>query len=509
MKTGLYLRWGRQNKPPRNILDTAAGGGGFIDYDQDGLLDILLLGKRVALFHNEGTGRFREVSDNSGITVAGDLMGCAVGDFDSDGYPDLFITGYGIAKLYRNEKGRGTFKDVTTHAGVGPSSRYEWASSAGFADLDGDGLLDLVVCHYVQFTPKTRQLCAYPGAEGGTACPPFYYEPQKIKVYRNRGGGKFQEVTRRFPKGNGNNLGLGFADFDNDGRMDFYVANDALPGDLYHNLGHWQFANIGEESGTAYNQHGGTQAGMGVDWGDYDRDGQLDLLVTTFQNEPRSLYRNVGGGLFTYASYEAGIGDATLSRLGFGVTFLDYDNDGFLDLLFANGHVQDAIHTIHPPATYAQTMQLFRNMGNGTFTEVSKEGGPAFTKPIVGRALATGDYDNDGRMDALVMDLEGSPLLLHNEYTAENHWLGIRLLTQNGKRDAIGARVTLETTTGQYVAEAQTCRSYLSACDPRVHFGLGRTTVVKRLRIRWPSGKTSVIDNPPRDQYITVMEVAS
>ncbi|HXG24054.1 MAG TPA: VCBS repeat-containing protein, partial [Chthonomonadales bacterium] len=395
-EVGLHFRWGRHNKPPRTILDTAAGGGGFIDYDQDGLLDILILGRRVALFHNEGAGRFRDVSAESGILVTGDLMGCAVGDFDNDGYPDLFITGYGIARLYRNEEGRGTFQDVTTRAGVGPSSRYAWASSAGFADLDSDGLLDLVVCHYVKFTPNTLQLCAYPGAEAGTACPPFYYEPQKIKVFRNRGGGKFQDVTAHFPPGNGNNLGLGFADFDEDGRLDFYVANDALPGDLYHNLGSWQFANIGEESGTAYNQHGGTQAGMGVDWGDYDRDGRMDLIVTTFQNEPRSLYRNIGHGLFVYASYTAGIGDATLARLGFGVTFVDYDNDGFLDLLFANGHVQDAIHAIHPPATYAQSMQLFRNMGNGVFGDVSEQGGPAFAKPIVGRAVAAGDYDNDG-----------------------------------------------------------------------------------------------------------------
>ncbi|HZO89449.1 MAG TPA: CRTAC1 family protein [Chthonomonadaceae bacterium] len=514
-EVGLHFRWGHGGRSPLTILETAGGGAGFLDYDGDGRLDILLVGDRVALYHNEGNGHFRDVSARSGLTAQGPLMGCAVGDFDNDGRPDIFLTGYGIARLYRNRTGQPSasgmlFEDVTARAGVGARGPLDWATSAGFADLDGDGFLDLVVCHYVQFRPQSRPYCDYPVAPGGgkvlAACPPFYYPPQRMTVYRNRGNGTFEDVTARFPRGHGNSLGLAFADYDDDGRMDFYVANDGLPGDLYHNQGGWRFENVGTASTTAYNENGKEQAGMGVDWADYDGDGRLDLIVATFQNEPRSLYHNEGHGLFSYASYTAGVGDATRARLAFGVGFLDYDNDGFPDLLLANGHVQDTIEKIHPPATYAQPMQLFHNRGDGTFAEAAREGGPAFARPIVGRALALGDLDNDGKVDALVVDLEGAPLLLHNESRDGNHWLGLRLVDRHGRRDAIGAKVTLETAAGKRLAESQTCRSYLAACDPRVHFGLGAERSVLRLIVRWPDGKTTVVQNPPVDRYLSVEE---
>jgi hypothetical protein len=509
-EAGLAFRWGHSGKSPLTIRDTAGGGAAFMDYDGDGKPDIVLIGDRIALYHNEGDGRFREVTARSGLTARGPLMGCAVGDVDNDGRPDLFVTGYGIARLYRNRDGAGHFEDVTRSAGVGPRRPDDWATSAGFADLDGDGFLDLVVCHYVTFTPATRPFCDFPAATGGgrveAACPPLYYEPQRMTVYRNRRDGTFEEVTARFPKGHGNSLGVAFADYDDDGRMDFYVANDAQPGDLYHNLGAWKFENVGTASATAFNQDGGEQAGMGLDWADYDGDGRLDLLVMTFQNEPKSLYRNEGRGLFSYASYRAGIGDATRQRLAFGGGFLDYDNDGSPDILFANGHVQDTIGVIHPPASYAQPMQLFHNRGDGTFVETTAEGGPAFSRPIVGRAVAFGDVDNDGRVDALVADAEGAPLLLRNESRSGNHWIGIRLVSRYGKRDAIGARVRVETAQAKQVAEAQTCRSYLAACDPRVRFGLGAARAVSKLTVRWPEGQTTVVTDPPVDRYITVEE---
>ena len=508
-EAGITFQNGHQGKTPLNILETAGGGAAFLDYDGDGKLDILLVGKRVALYHNEGGGKFRDVSAESGLTVTGDLMGCAVGDYDNDGKPDIFITGHGVAKLYHNRDGKGHFEEVTAKAGVGPHSPQSWATSAGFADLDGDGFLDLVVCHYVEFGPKTRQLCDFNGAKGEkvfAACPPLYYERQSVQVYRNRGNGTFEEKTSLLPKGHGANLGLAFADFNDDGRMDFYVANDAQPGDLYRNDGHWKFTNVGTESTTAYTQDGQEQAGMGADWGDFDGDGRLDLIVSTFDNEAKSLYRNAGEGLFAYSSYQAGIGNASKSRLSFGVSFLDIRNTGFPDLLFANGHVQDTIGQIRPPATFAQPMQLFLNKGDGTFAEATAEGGAALLKPIVGRALAVGDYDNDGKLDVLVANAEGTPLLLHNESREPNHWLGVQLVSRQGHGTTLGARVTLAMGAGKRVAESQTCRSYLSASDSRVHFGLGKTASISRLTVRWSNGKTLLVENPPVDSYLRLEE---
>lgn len=510
-EAGLRFRYDNGGRSPLNILQTAGGGGGFLDYDADGRLDILLVGSRIGLYRNQGEGGFRDVTAESGLDATGPLMGCAAGDYDNDGRTDIFITGHGVARLYRNTGGsRPWFREVTARAGVGPKGPYDWATSAGFADLDGDGFLDLAVCHYVLFTPQMRQICDYAAAAGGdtvwAACPPFFYERQTLRVYRNRGDGTFADVSARFPARHGNSLGLAFADYDGDGRIDLYVANDGVPGDLYHNRGNWDFENVGTGSGTGYNLEGREQAGMGVDWGDYDNDARLDLIVTTFQNEPRSLYRNEGRGLFSYASFAAGIGDATKLRLAFGVAFMDVENDGHADLLFANGHVQDTIARIHPPATYAQPLQLFRNRGDGRFIEGTGEGGPAFSRPLVGRAVAPGDYDNDGRMDALVVDAEGAPLLLRNESAERHHWIGLRLVSRRGGRDAVGARVTLETAGGRRVAESQTCRSYLAAADPRVHFGLGRESAVARLTVRWPGGKTTTLSRPPVDRYLALKE---
>ena len=507
---GLRFRWGHEGKSPLNILETAGGGCGFMDYDRDGFPDIVLVGDRLALFRNKGDGSFQDVTSGSGLNARGSLMGCAVGDYENDGWPDLFITGHGIARLYRNVGGTGQFSDVTARAGIELHSQDDWCSSAGFADLDADGHLDLLVGRYLLFTSKSRQLCDYPAAAGeqkvGAACPPLYYSPQKLLAFRNRGNGTFEDVSARFPHGHGNNLGLAFADYDRDGRTDVYVANDALPGDLYRNLGGWKFENTGTASGTAFNEDGREQAGMGVDWGDYDTDGLLDLLVTTFQNEPKSLYRNEGRGQFSYASNRAGIGYPTKSRLAFGGGFIDYDNDSFPDLLLANGHVQDTINRIHPPATYAQTMQLFHNREDGSFDDSTLTGGTAFSKPIVGRGAAFSDYDRDGRMDALVVDSEGFPLLLHNETKTPNHWLGIRLHSQYSGRDAIGATVTLETAAGTRVSESQSCRSYLSASDPTIHFGLGAEAEVAKVSIRWTSGKNTQLKNVQANRYIAIRE---
>ncbi len=511
-EAGLRFRWGHNGKSPLDIRDTTGGGGGFLDFDRDGLLDVLLVGDTVALYRNRGNGTFTDVSAQSGLSVRGHLMGCAVGDFDNDGFSDVFITGHGVTKLYRNtRKKRPIFQDVTDAAGVGRRGPYDWPTSAGFVDLDADGFLDLAVCRYVLFTPQTPQFCEMTNPAGKpipAACPPYYYEPQKLLVYRNQGNGRYEDMSDRFPERHGNSLGIAFADFDDDGKMDIYVANDGEPGDLYHNRGGWKFQNLGTASATAYNQDGREQAGMGVDWSDYDGDGRLDLIVATYLQEPRSLYRNEGDGLFSYASFNALIGEVTKTSLAFGVVLTDFDNDAHPDLIFTNGHVQSNIAAINPSTSYRQPMHLFRNQGDGTFANAANEGGAVFQRPIVGRGIALGDYDNDGRMDALVVDLEGAPLLLHNEDKSSHHWLGVRVLNKAG-RDAVGARITLERESGgKRVAEAQTCRGYLSASDPRIHFGLGKSDRVTRLMVRWPSGKITAVKNPPTDRYLTVKEEA-
>ena len=502
---GISYRLGHNGRSPLNILDTAGCGCAFLDYNQDGLLDILLVGQpHCALYRNEGDGAFTDVTAQVGLNAAGTFMGCAVGDYDNDGYPDIFISGYGRNILFHNNGGV-TFSDVTAHAGLMSHGPYDWATSSVFADFNNDGRLDLAVGHYVTFTPETLQTCAYSGVQA--SCPPFYYHPQNLRVYENTGYGRFQDVTSPWgfnQGGHGNNLGLAASDYDGDGRMDLYVANDGLPGDLWHNVGQG-FRNEGAISGTAYSLNGSPQAGMGVDWGDYDNDGLLDLIVSSFQDQPKALYHNEGEGQFRFVSYAAGLGLQTINRLAFGVAWADFDNDGRLDLVFANGHVQDTINRIHPPATYAQKAQCFHNRGDGTFEDVSSGCGQAFQTPIVGRGLAIGDYDNDGKPDILMVNLEGKALLLHNE-SPTRRWLGVRLIGSHSNRDGIGAQISLTAGGLRQIREVQSGRSYLSACDIRALFGLGGATQIDSLTVRWPSGSTQTVQTVGIDHYITVRE---
>ncbi len=494
---------GHGGRSPLTILDTAGCGCAFVDVDGDSLPDILLVGQpRCTLYHNRGDGTFEDITERAGLTATGTFMGVAVGDYDNDGRPDLLITGYGCNVLYHNLGGR--FEDVTQRAGLEARGPTDWATSATFADLDGDGKLDVVIGHYVTFTPQTLQTCDYSGVPA--ACPPFYYDAQKLTVYRNLGNGRFQDVTAQWGMagGHGNNLGVAAADFDGDGREDLYVANDGLPADLWHNTGKG-FVNVALASGTAYDREGQPQAGMGIDWADVDGDGRPDLLVTTFQDQAKALYHNEGAGQFRFVSFDVGLGAQTRNRLAFGVICADFDGDGRPDIVFANGHVQDTINRIHPPATYAQSPQCFRNRGDGTFDDVSATCGPAFQKPIVGRGLAVGDYDNDGRPDLLMVDLEGHPLLLHNE-SPPTHWLGVRLIGRRSNRDGIGAHLTLTAGTQRQVREVQSGRSYLSACDTRILFGLGSASTLPSLTVHWLSGRVQQVTVPALDRYLTVEE---
>jgi hypothetical protein len=417
-------------------------GCGFLDYNNDGNLDVLLVGPKVALYQGDGTGRFTDVSAATGLArLSGRFLGCAVGDYDNDGFDDLYLSAYRGGALLRNAGGTG-FQEVTKAAGIGPQP---WGTSCAFADVDNDGRLDLYVGNYVVFGPNTQpQLCPMSGHL--SSCGPRYYQPERGVLYRNEGDGRFRDVTKAWgaDKVEGKALGVAFADYDGSGRESLAIANDEVAGDLLHNRGRGRFENIGTSSGTAYDGDGNPHGGMGIDWGDYDNDGKLDLFVATFQNEPKCVYRNEGE-FFTESSVALGMAPA-LPLVAFGSKWLDYDNDGWLDLILANGHVQDNIAVIDKSAAYLQSTQLFRNAGNGTaFADVSASAlDEGARRPAAGRGLATGDFDNDGRVDVLIADSEGAPLLLHNRTPQAGHWLSVRLVGTKSNRGGIGALVTVE-----------------------------------------------------------------
>jgi hypothetical protein len=501
-------------EPPLNILETAGAGGALFDVDGDGWLDLFLVNGRYrdgrpepdqprhALYRNNGDGTFRDVTATSGLG-SGYGMGCAVADTDGDGDRDLYVTQYGKNLLYRNDGG-GKFTDVTARAGVAAQG---WSTSAAFADMDGDGDLDLYVARYLRFTPgSTRELCDVEGVQ--VACPPRYYEGQSGILYRNNGDGTFADVTAAsgvtHPEGKG--LGCLWWDPDDDGDEDLYIANDGVANNLYRNDGKGRFTDVALVAGAAYSPSGSAEGSMGVDAGDANGDGRLDLYIGNFQNETDALYRNEGDGRFTYATAETGLADATYPTLTFGVGFLDYDNDGWLDLLAVNGHVQDAIARIDPNAAFPQPRQLFRNQGEGRFVDVSAEAGPAILAPAVGRGAAFGDWDNDGDMDVVVTNNGGSAMLLRNEAPRQHHWLSLRLIGRAPNRDAIGARVRLKAGGKVQVRSVRSGGSYASASDPRLHFGLGDAATVDAVEIRWPGGAVTRHRNLPTDRQITLSQ---
>ncbi|MBM3457971.1 MAG: CRTAC1 family protein, partial [Armatimonadetes bacterium] len=435
-----------------------------------------------ALFRNEGNGKFQRVPDAAGLTLRGYWMGAATADYNGDGHTDLFLSGYRTAALFQNTGEQ--FVRVPL-----PFPPDHWGTSAAFLDYDRDGRLDLYVGCYVRFGPDTPQLCDFGGVQA--ACSPSHYDPQLGHLYHNEGNGRFRDATRDagLDRSHGKTLGVAVADFNRDGKTDLYLANDGMPGDLFVNEGD-RFTEQGLESGTAFAGSGQEQAGMGVDWGDYNEDGFPDLFVTTFQHEPSSLYLNSGKGYFRETAYPMGVGSPTTERLGFGARFLDADNDGLLDLLIANGHVQDAIARMQPGVAYAQPIQFFRFDGR-RFQEAAGPGVAALAPPLVGRAVAVGDYDDDGRVDALVTHLEGSPRLLRNETTPAGNWVRFRLDGRPGARDATGARLTIRIGGRRLTRFAGTSGGYLSCSDSRVSVGLGSARQVDELEVFWPDGTAS------------------
>ncbi len=503
------------------LPETMGGGVALFDYDNDGRLDIYLVnGAPLSdptpkgtipqkagpqywnrLYHQKPDGTFEDVTEKAGLQGVGYGMGVAVGDYDNDGYEDLFVTAYGGNKLYHNN-GDGTFTDVTEKAGVGGSG---WSTSAAWVDLDGDGLLDLVVLRYLKWDFDDIY-CGVHKEGGRDYCHPDTFQPIAPLVYHNDGNGHFTEVSEKIGLSKpGKSLGIAFADYDRDGRTDIFVANDSMVEFLYHNKGDGTFEETGLMAGVAVDGNGKTYAGMGVDFADYNNDGLPDLIVTNLANQQYALYQNNGDGSFNYTSFASGIAAMTLKHSGWGVRFFDYDNDGWKDLLIAQGHDLESIQTNFPDLRYREPMLLARNTGKG-FVDVSKESGEVFQHSWVGRGLAIGDIDNDGRVDAVVTTNDGPAYILRNETPTQNHWLTLKLVGHKSNRDGIGAEVKVTTSKGTQLETVTTAGSYLSSSDKRVHFGLGSDTAAQTIEIRWPSGIVQTLKNVHADQILQVDE---
>lgn len=503
-KAGLRYRWTIPGPRPLDILQTIGNGCAFLDYNNSGNLSVLLVGTdHLALYKGDGHGRFTDMSHQMGLdTLRGHFLGCAVGDYDNDGYDDIYISGYRTGLLLHNDAGKG-FTDVTSQAGLKPQP---WGTACAFAEVvPGSGRLDLFVGNYAKFDPKkNKRLCDVNGRL--TACGPLDFNSVLGVLYHNEGGGRFRDVSDIWhPSAWGKTLGAAFANYDGSGRQGLAVANDEMLGELHQNVGN-TFQEVGRSHGEAVDARLQVHGGMGIDWGDYDNDGRLDQVVATYQTEPKCIYHNEGDGFFKEKSDYLGMIDATTLQVAFGVKWLDFDNSGWLGLMIANGHVEDNVALIDPTTTYRQPTELFRNLRGKRFADISTQTGPDLQRPIVGRGLAIGDFDNDGRVDALVVDSEGAPLLLHNESKPVGHWLSLTLAGTKSNRDGIGALVTAVAGGLRQMRLCHTDGSYLSASDKRVHLGLGKANRVDTLTVKWPSGLTETWRHLPVDRQMTLRE---
>ncbi len=510
-KAGIEFQHVDGRTPMEYLMDSTGPGAAWIDYDQDGLLDLFLVqGSPVdpksppsvapsKMFRNLGGGRFQDVTAATGVGHVGCGQGVAVGDIDNDGFPDLFVTCYGKPNvLYRNipdGKGGRKFEDITGPVGLGShpdwKTRPNWSTSAAFLDFDNDGLLDLFVCSYVHVDLDHYPECIQASTQRRAACPPQRFAGTKCILYRNLGNGTFADATvsAGVDQPNAKSLGVVALDLDDDGKIDLFVANDGVPNFLFRNLGGGKFERLGPASGCAVNGVGNPQAYMGVAVGDFDGDGRPDLYATAFAQEANTLFRNLGGCRFLDVTNGSGLGPPSWHRLGFGTCVLDVDHDGNLDLVVANGHVMAHIDDDkNPNNTFRQPPQLFRNDGRGHFREISKVAGEVFQRAYVGRGLAVADFDNDGRTDLYLADSGGSAVLIHNESTTPNHWLRLELVGTKSNRDAIGAKVTISVGERKLVRHREGGGSYLSAHDPRLLVGLGEKRVAEQVEVRWPSG---------------------
>ncbi len=506
--------------PEKYYLETMGTGLAWIDYDQDGLLDLYFVQSaandiykpprplRSALYHNNGDGTFTDVTEKAGVGAEGLYgQGAAVGDYDNDGYPDLFVTGYGRSILYHNN-GDGTFTDVTEKAGV--SNTGQWGASAGWFDYDKDGWLDLVITNYIEWSPKNNIWCGEHRPGYRAYCHPDNYKGQRIRLFHNNHDGTFTDVSQKagvgVPEAKG--MGVVLADFNNDGWPDIAVANDTWPNFLFLNNHDGTFRDISFSSGIAASEDGKYEAGMGIDAADVVGDGWLDLYVTHLDFELNRLYRNNRDETFDDVTFSSGIGNKAIFLSGVAAKFMDYDNDGWNDIVQVNGAMLDNINLYHTEVTYAEPKLMFRNLGKGKFEKVSELLGPDFMRPTAARGLAVGDFDNDGDLDVAVTNRGDFPQLLRNDGGNANNWLEVKLIGTRSNRDGIGTRLKLVSEGFTQHEQAKGGMSYMSAHDPRVHFGLAKRATIETLEITWPSGTVDKLTNLPANQIITVKEGA-
>lgn len=523
-KVGVKFQHQALHTTRKYLLETMGSGVALFDCDNDGRLDIFLVnGAQYSdptpkgfipqktgpeywnrMYRQKPDGTFEDETEKAGLKGVGYGMGVAVGDYDNDGNEDLYVTGYGGNRLYHNN-GNCTFTDVTDTAGVGGGG---WSSSAAWVDLDNDGKLDLVVDRYVTWDWNDVWCGDHrPGYRG--ICHPDVFAPITLLVYHNDGNGHFTEVANKLGLDKpAKALGIAIADYDRDGRIDLFVANDSMPEFLFHQKPDGTFEEVGLETGVAVNAEGQTYAGMGIDFADYDNDGWPDLVVTDLARQTYALYHNNHDGTFDYASLTSGLTSASQLHSGWSLRFMDYDNDGWKDLLIAQGHDMDNIELVAPMLHYREPMMLLRNMGK-KFVDVSSVSGDIFHDAWVGRGMAIGDINNDGRVDAVVTTNGGAAHVILNETQTKNHWITLHLTGHTSNRDGIGAVVKLTTDEGSQWVTVTTASGYLSSSDPRVHFGLGKSSEAREIEIRWPSGIVQKLTNVQGDRQVQVDEPKS
>jgi hypothetical protein len=521
-KSGVNFVTANSPTPEKHQPETMPAGVALFDYDGDGLLDIYLVnGAEMPslvktgpkyynrLFHNNGDGTFTDVTARAGVAGAGYGMGVAVGDYDNDGWPDLFLANVNGNQLFHNN-GNGTFTDVTAKAGLSGAfhnGRKMWSIAAGWFDYNRDGLLDLFVVNYCDWDPRHEPNCM--GLNGRGYCHPNSFAPLPNTLYRNNGDGTFTDVSTEAGISSvlGKGMGVAFADYDSDGFPDIFVANDNSPNLLFHNLGGKRFEEVGLQAGVAYTDEGNVVAAMGADFKDLNNDGLPDIWHTAIENETFPLYMNQGNGTFLSAGQESRLANLTRPMSGWSNGIVDLDNDGWKDLVVARGNVMDNIGEVSRHFSYAEPNSVFRNLGNGKFEDVSATAGEDFTRPAPNRGLAYGDLDNDGRMDLVITSLGGPVRVLRNITETHNHWILLKLVGTKSNRMGLGAQIRATTDDGRKLYnEVTTSTGYAASSDPRVHFGMGKSRVMTEIEVRWPSGTHQLLHDVAADQVLVVTE---